>query len=59
MTYANEETEILEKFFEGGSVQWRWNFKDGKLNGLYEYFYEDGDYYRTNYVNGKEHGLRA
>ena len=37
----------------------RMNFKNGKLDGLYESFHENGQLeYRGNFKNGKEEGLR-
>ena len=41
-----------------GNIEGRFNYKDGKLHGINEYFYEDGNLEsRTNYSNGIWNGL--
>ena len=44
---------------QGGQIEYRRNYKDGKEDGLQEAWYESGqDKYRWNYKDGKEDGLQ-
>jgi antitoxin component YwqK of YwqJK toxin-antitoxin module len=47
-------TGIVEKFYENGQLKWRTNFKDGKLDGLWEWFDNDGNLRSTDtWKNGE------
>lgn len=49
--------EIFENY-ENGQLQYKSNFKDGKEDGLYEFYYENGQlWYKRNYKDGKGDGL--
>ena len=45
--------------FRGDNQLWhRGNYKNGKMHGLWEYYYEDGQlWWKKNYKNGKLDGL--
>ena len=44
---------------QGGQLEYRHNYKDGKRDGMQEYWYASGQAkYRTNYKNGKQDGLQ-
>jgi len=41
-------------FYENGQLEWRANYKDGKLDGLFELFDENGNLTKTKeYKNGE------
>ena len=56
-----EQDGLSEEFHENGQLKMRGNFKDGKLNGLSEYFdNEDGNLTSTEtWRNGVLEGVNA
>ena len=43
----NIKDGLVEKFYDNGQLLLRENYKNGKLNGLWEYFDEEGSLIKT------------
>ena len=51
-------TGSVEDYYDNGQLEYKENYKNGILDGLYEDFYENGQLdERGNYKDGKENGL--
>ena len=45
---------LVEEFYDNGQLEWRANYKDGKLDCLFEWFDENGSLIKTKeYKNGE------
>ena len=58
ITYHQETNEpitgIVEEFYDNGQLWTRWNYKDGKQDGLFEFFHDNGQLQeRQNYKDGE------
>ena len=42
LDFLHPFTEKVESYYENGNLRVKGNFKDGKENGLWEYYYENG-----------------
>jgi|TARA_B110000902_G_scaffold125559_1_gene146538 antitoxin component YwqK of YwqJK toxin-antitoxin module len=52
-------TGIVVDYYENGQLSSKGNYKDGKKDGLWEYFDENGQLrFKSNYKDGKEDGLQ-
>ena len=45
---------LAEELYDNGQLEWGANYKDGKLDGLFEWFDENGNLIKTKeYKNGE------
>ncbi len=47
--------EVRREYYDNGKVQFEWNLKDGKLNGISKEYYESGQLrFEINYKDLRE-----